>query len=75
MKILVQRLADKVVNLASAVGVKLTPAGATYPYGRDPNNSNIRIAPTYPPMSELEKAMDVLVLCIELATVNHLVNI
>ena len=69
------KVADKVVNLASAVGVKLTPAGATYPYGRDPNNSNIRIAPTYPPMSELEKAMDVLVLCIELATVNHLVNI
>ena len=67
-------IADQVIQLADEIGVKLTPAGATFPYGYDPNNSNIRIAPTYPPLSELEKAMDVLVLCIELATVNYLLN-
>ena len=67
-------IADQVIQLAEDIGVKLTPAGATFPYGYDPNNSNIRIAPTYPPLSELEKAMDVLVLCIELATVNYLLN-
>ena len=67
-------IADQVIQLADDIGVKLTPAGATFPYGYDPNNSNIRIAPTYPPLSELEKAMDVLVLCIELATVNYLLN-
>lgn len=67
-------IADQVIQLAKDIGVKLTPAGATFPYGYDPNNSNIRIAPTYPPLSELEKAMDVLVLCIELATVNYLLN-
>ena len=65
-------VADKVVELAAEAGVKLTPAGATFPYGQDPDNSNIRIAPTYPPIAELDKAMDVFVLCVELATVTHL---
>ncbi|RPG49903.1 MAG: aminotransferase [Gammaproteobacteria bacterium TMED1] len=68
------KVADQVIKLADKSGVKLTPAGATFPYGNDPNNSNIRIAPTFPPLDELEKAMDVLVLCIELATVNYLLN-
>ena len=67
-------VADRVVDLAAEAGVKLTPAGATFPYGRDPNNSNIRIAPTFPPMSELDKAMDVFVLCLELATITHLLT-
>ncbi len=67
-------VADEVVELAADAGVKLTPAGATFPYGQDPDNSNIRIAPTYPPIAELDKAMDVFVLCLELATVTHLIT-
>ncbi|HIC45062.1 MAG TPA: aminotransferase class I/II-fold pyridoxal phosphate-dependent enzyme [Sulfurimonas sp.] len=65
-------LATTVVDLAAAVGVKLTPAGATYPYGIDPENRNIRVAPTFPPLPDLEKALDVFVVCLELASVNHL---
>lgn len=63
-------LATGIVELAANAGVKLTPAGATFPYGKDPENTNIRIAPTYPSLSELEKAMDVFVTCVELATLN-----
>lgn len=62
-------LATEVVKLAAEAGVKLTPAGATFPYGKDPDDTNIRIAPTYPSIDELDQAMDVLVTCVELATV------
>ena len=61
-------LAKRVVALAGEAGVKLTPAGATFPYGKDPADTNIRIAPTYPSIDELDTAMDVLVTCIEIAT-------
>ena len=64
-------IADKVVQLASDLGVKLTPAGATFPYGKDPENRNIRIAPTFPSMEELSLALDALVLCVELAAIQH----
>ncbi len=56
--------ATKVIALANAAGVKLTPAGATFPYGRDPQDKNIRIAPSFPDMMELDQALDVLVCCI-----------
>ncbi len=62
-------LADKVVKLTAGAGVKLTPAGSTYPYKKDPNNSNIRLAPSFPSISEIESAMRVFVLCVELATI------
>jgi len=62
------RLAGKVVALAAEAGVKLTPAGATFPYGADPNDSNIRIAPSFPSVEEIEQAMEVLAVCIMLAT-------
>jgi len=56
--------ATAVIALANAAGVKLTPAGATFPYGRDPEDKNIRIAPSFPDMMELDQALDVLVCCI-----------
>jgi len=61
-------VAKRVVELAKEAGVSVTPAGATFPFGEDPANSNIRIAPTRPPLAELEKAMEVLCLCIKLAS-------
>lgn len=61
-------VADRVVALAKEVGVSLTPAGATYPHGKDPNNSNIRLAPTRPPLAEVEKAMEVVAVCVMLAS-------
>jgi DNA-binding transcriptional MocR family regulator len=61
-------VADKVVSLAKQAGVSLTPAGATYPFGKDPNNTNIRISPTRPPVEEVEKAMEVVALCVKLAS-------
>ena len=62
-------LATKVVAMAADAGVKLTPAGATFPYGKDPNNSNIRIAPSVPSVAEIEAATEVFVACVKLATV------
>ena len=53
--------------MASEAGLVLTPAGATFPYGKDPRDTNIRIAPTYPSVDELEKALDLLVCCIKLS--------
>ena len=61
-------VADRVVALAKEAGVALTPAGATYPHGRDPNNSNIRLAPTRPPVAEVAQAMEVVATCIKLAS-------
>jgi DNA-binding transcriptional MocR family regulator len=67
-------IASKVIKFASDAGVKLTPAGATYPYGMDPENRNIRIAPTFPSLTDLEKALNVLVVCLELASADHLLS-
>lgn len=61
-------LASEVVRLAAEAGVVLTPAGATFPHGKDPQDQNIRIAPSFASQGEVEQAMDVLVTCIELAT-------
>ncbi len=60
--------AKKVIAKTAAAGVALTPAGATYPYGKDPEDKNIRLAPTFPPLAELKQAMELLVLCIELVS-------
>ena len=64
-------LAKDVVKLASDAGVKLTPAGATFPYGEDPENSNIRIAPTVPTVAQVDEAMKVFTLCVQLASVRQ----
>jgi DNA-binding transcriptional MocR family regulator len=64
-------LAKEVVKLAAEAGVKLTPAGATYPYGKDPDNRNIRIAPSVPTLDEIDRAMAVFVNCVKLASVRQ----
>ena len=66
--------AQRIVELAKKAGVVMTGAGATYPYGNDPQDSNIRIAPTLPPLDELEEAMDVFVCCVKLAYVEKLLS-
>jgi DNA-binding transcriptional MocR family regulator len=62
-------LAKRVVILCTEAGVALTPAGATYPNGKDPSNSNIRIAPSFPPLAELEAAMEIFCAAVKLASV------
>ena len=59
--------ARRVVDLAAAAGVKLTEAGATFPYGRDPRDRNIRIAPTLPNPQEIELAMRIFATCVQIA--------
>lgn len=66
--------AKRVVSLCAQAGVTLTPAGATFPYNNDPNDRNIRIAPTYPSPSELASAVELLCLCVRLAVVEKLIN-
>lgn len=60
--------AKAIVALAAELGVKLTPAGATWPYGADPADTNIRIAPTYPSLAELGQALDVFVVAVKLVS-------
>ena len=64
-------LAQKIVKMAADAGVKLTPAGATFPYGKDPKDSNIRIAPTVPSVEQVDAAMKVFVCCVKLASVQQ----
>ncbi|MGK4002761.1 aminotransferase class I/II-fold pyridoxal phosphate-dependent enzyme [Sorangium sp. So ce1036] len=64
--------AKEVVRLANKAGVKLTGAGATYPYGRDPRDRNIRIAPSLPPLDQIRVAMEVVAVCVLLASARKL---
>ena len=67
-------MALEVVRLAHAAGVKLTPAGAAFPYGKDPEDRNIRLAPSFPSTTEVAQAMQVFVTCVKLAAVRQLLN-
>lgn len=66
--------AKETVRLLAEAGVVMTGAGATYPYGRDPRDSNIRIAPTYPSLEELREAMALFCICAELACAKKLLE-
>lgn len=64
--------AKRALQLCQEAGVTMTPAGATFPYGIDPQDSNIRIAPSLPPVEELEAAMQVFCTCLKLAALEKL---
>ncbi|MGH3827066.1 MAG: aminotransferase class I/II-fold pyridoxal phosphate-dependent enzyme [Pseudonocardiaceae bacterium] len=66
--------ARRVIELAAGAGIALTAAGAPFPYGKDPDDRVIRLAPTYPPIPELAQALDGLVVCIKLAAVERLLT-
>ncbi len=64
--------ASRVVQLAKEAGIALTPAGASFPYGRDPRDRNIRLAPTFPPLEQVEAAMAGVGTCVALAAAEKL---
>lgn len=66
--------AKKVVAMCKDAGVVMTGAGATYPYGNDKKDTNIRIAPTFPSVSDLKLASEIFVLCVKIASVDKLLN-
>lgn len=66
--------AKRTVALCKEAGVTLTGAGATYPYGKDPEDKNIRIAPTFPSRDELCKAVEILCICVEIAAIEKILE-
>jgi DNA-binding transcriptional MocR family regulator len=66
--------AKRIVALCAEAGVALTPAGATFPNGKDPNDKNIRIAPTYLSLGELGEAMEIFCAAVKLASVEKLLT-
>ncbi|MBQ7499722.1 MAG: aminotransferase class I/II-fold pyridoxal phosphate-dependent enzyme [Clostridia bacterium] len=67
--------AARVFTLMTELGIKLTPVGATFPYHKDPDDKNLRIAPTYPPLEELETAVNALCICVKLAAAEKILNV
>ncbi len=63
--------ARTIIDLAEKAGVKLTPAGAPFAYGLDPNNRVIRLAPSFPPLEDVREAMNIFTLCVELAAIRQ----
>lgn len=66
--------ASKIVDMCAKAGLKMTEAGATFPYHQDPKDSNIRIAPTYPTVTEVREAMELFTLCVKLVSVEKLLG-
>ncbi|WRK51812.1 hypothetical protein SD457_14745 [Coprobacillaceae bacterium CR2/5/TPMF4] len=69
---LCQDVQKELVNYVKKPGVTLTTIGATFPYGKDPQDSNIRIAPSYPSVDELTKAALLLSICVQIAAIEKL---
>jgi len=66
--------ARDVIKKAAAAGVKLTPAGATFPYGKDPEDRNLRIAPSFPSAADVKTAMELVAICIQLVSIDKLMS-
>ncbi len=64
--------ASRVVQLAKEAGIALTPAGSSFPRGEDPHDRNIRLAPTFPPLAEVTRAMEGVTTCVLLAATEKL---
>ena len=62
--------ASTVIKMAADAGVKLTPAGSAYPYKKDPRDRNIRIAPSFPPLEDIQTAMELVAVCIQLVSID-----
>ena len=67
--------AKKIIHLAKKAGVTMTEAGATWPYHQDPKDSNIRVAPTYPPIEDLKVAAKLFTLCVKIVSAEKLLGI
>ena len=66
--------AKKIVSMCKDAGIVMTGAGATYPYGEDPKDSNIRIAPSFPPIDELVEACHVFIICVKIACIDKILE-
>ena len=66
--------AKKIVAMCKEAGVVMTGAGATFPYGKDPKDSNIRIAPSFPSLEELKLAAEIFCVCVKLVSIEKLLN-
>jgi DNA-binding transcriptional MocR family regulator len=66
--------AAAVIELAADAGVKLTPAGSTYPLKKDPLDRNIRLAPSFPPMDDIRQAMELVGICVQLVSIDKILS-
>jgi DNA-binding transcriptional MocR family regulator len=66
--------AGPVIRMAAEAGVKLTPAGSTFPYMKDPLNRNIRLAPSFPPLEDIHLAMELVAICIQLVSIEKILK-
>jgi DNA-binding transcriptional MocR family regulator len=66
--------AAAIIKMASDAGVKLTPAGSTYPLKKDPLDRNIRLAPSFPPMDDIQQAMELVGICVQLVSIDKILG-
>ena len=66
--------AKKIVSMCADAGVIMTDAGATYPYGKDPKDRNIRIAPSFPTIDELIEACKIFIICVKIASIDKILE-